>query len=230
MSDFTRWLRRKLVPPFNPLSETLSAYPPYLGLYPGDCDALLPGQAEANLAHLLAHRQERVEAVLQLLAARGVPPDGALGQGDPVPFLDRLWKWIEAEWPSIHSKGLARRDSCRNPRGDGAEKALSLVTDVGILLGEIVLVRRPAFGWALDLAPGNQGENGSVSQKQPVVLRAGNTPRGNVMFDPIGAAESMYVQCKSQSLFLLNDFAGAVMDILGGAKERAAAERERLTL
>jgi hypothetical protein len=224
------WLQRITGRPGDGLPALLKTYPPYLGPYPGDCDALLPGQAEANLAHLLAHRQERVEAVLELLAARGVPPDGALGQGDPVPFLDRLWKWIEAEWPLIHSKHLAKYDRCRNPRGDGAEKALSLVTDVGILLGEIVLVRKPAFGWALDLAPGNQGENGSDSQKQPVVFRAGKIPLGDVMFDPIGMAESMYVQCKSQSLFLLNEFAGAVMDILGGAEERAAAERERLAL
>jgi hypothetical protein len=226
----TTWFRRIIGDPDGVLPKLLTAYPPYLGPFPGNYDSLLPGQAEANLAHLLAHRHARVEAVLGLLAARGVPPDGALGQGDPVPFLDRLWKWIELEWPTIHSKRLAVYNACRNPGGDGADKALSLITDVGILLGEIVLARKPEFGWALDLAPGNQGENGSVSQRQPVVLRPGKIPIGDVMFDPIGIAEGVYIRCKSPTMYLLNDLARGVMYIVGGDEERAAAERERLAL
>jgi hypothetical protein len=222
-----KWLRQIVGRSEDGLPELLKTYPAYLGPFPGDSDGLLPGQAEANLAYLLAHRQARLEAVMGLLEARGVATEGALGQTDPRPFLERLWKWIEAEWPSIHSKRLAQSDACRNPRGDGAEKALSLVTDVGILLGEIVLARKPDFSWALDLAPGNQGENGSLSQKQPVVFRAGSLPVGDIMFDPVGGAEGVYARCKSPTLFLLNPLARAVMDVVGGAEERAAAERER---
>ena len=218
-----KWLQRIAGRSEDGLPALLKTYPPYLGPFPGDSDGLLPGQAEANLAYLLA----RVDAVLGLLEARGVATGGALGQDDPRLFLERLWKWIEAEWPGIHSPKLTRSRLCRNPRGDGPEKALSLVTDVGILLGEMVLARKPDFSWALDLAPGNQGENGSLSQKQPVVFRAGSLPVGDIMFDPVGMAETVYIQCKSSAIFLLNRMAGGVMDFVGGAKERAAAERER---
>ncbi len=203
------------------LAALLAAYPPYAIPHPGPGRALSLAQADANLAYLVAHRGKRLAAVRALLSECGVDMTDACGTGDPGPFLDRVWAWIRAEWPAIHDPLLARRDRWLGSRRAGEEIVYSLVADVAILLGEVVLSRRPDFGWALDLDPGNEGdEEGMVSQRRPCVIRPADDVVPAILYDPEDQVQGAYAYCTSAPYFWLNHLGQGVMDMLDGTHER----------
>ena len=216
------WLRRVTGGrPSGRLAALLATYPPYAIPHPGLGRALSLAQADANLAYLVTHREERLAAIGTLLSECGVDMTGAYGPGDPGPFLDRVWDWIKAEWPAIHDPVLARRDKWLNSRRTGKEIVYSLVMDVAILSGEVVLSRRPDFGWALDLDPQNEGdEDGMVSQRRPCVIRPADDVVPAILYDPEDQVQGAYAYCTSATYFWLNHLRQGVMDMIDGAHER----------
>ncbi len=216
------WLRRvaRGRPPGR-LAALLATYPPYAIPHPGPGWDLSLGHADTNLAYLVAHREERLAAVEALLSECRVDMAGAYGTGDPRPFLDRLWEWIKAEWPAIQDPELARQDRWLNSRRAGKEIVYSLITDVAILLGEVVISRRPDFGWALDLDPRNAGdEDGMVSQRRPCVIRPANDVMPIILYDPEDQVQGAYAYCTSVTYFWLNHLRQGAMDMIEGAHER----------
>ena len=222
----SNWLRRATHGrPRSRLAALLAAYPPYAIPHPGPGRTLSLAQADANLAYLVAHREERLAAVGALLSECGVDMAGACGTGDPGPFLDRLWEWIKAEWPAIHDPVLARQDRWLSSRRVGKEVAYSLVADIAILLGEVVLSRRSDFGWALDLDPHNEGDDeGMVSQRRPCVIRPADDVVPIILYDPEDQVQGAYAYCTSPSYFWLNHLRQGAMDMISGAHERCWGE------
>ncbi len=203
------------------LAGLLAAYPPYAVPHPGPGRGLSLAQAEANLAYLVAHRGERLAVVEALLSECGVGMEGAFGESDPGPFLDRVWAWIRAEWPAVHDPALAKQDRWLHSGRAGGEIVYSLVTDMAILMGEVVLSRRPDFGWALDLDPRNEGdEDGMVSQRRPCVIRPADAEVPAILYDPEGQVQGAYAFCTSPTYFWLNHLGQGAMDMIGGAHER----------
>jgi len=152
------WLRRWLgaSPPSSRLSALLAGYPPYAVPHAGPARELTLAQCRANLAYLLDQREQRLTALAALLGAFGVDLGAGLGAADPAALLDALEQWARAEWPSIRIAGIGDPERWQRSDKAGADIALSMLMDVAIVLGEIVVRRRADFAWQLDLDPANK--------------------------------------------------------------------------
>ena len=205
------------------LKGMLADYPPYRIPFPGLGRSLTIEQAGANLEHLLAHKAERLAAVRTLLAGSAIDLDAGLRAADPKPFLDALWQWTADEWPAIYDPALASPARYFDSRRDGADIAFSLVQDVALVLGEMVLVRRDDYGWALDLDPENRGAtegDGMRSWQRPVLLRPADAIVPMILFDMEDVVRTAYISCAKPGYRFERGLVQAVLDALSGAHER----------
>ncbi len=148
-------------------------YPPYRTPHPGDPRQLTLQQCEENLRYLLEQRPHRLQALAQLLQGFDIDLDAGLRAADVRPFLGELDRWASATWPALHTPSAARLVDPRvwlTAPKDGDNIVLSMLMDVGIALGEIVVARRAEFAWRLDLDPDNEAD-GMLSYRRPVVMR-----------------------------------------------------------
>lgn len=210
------------------LAQRLGSYPPYQAPFPGHPPALDLAQARANLDYLLAQRTERLANLDGLLADDGIDVRSGLTADDPSPLLDGLHHWAKTQWPGLHDRKLASTATWLRSSRDGPEIVYSLLMDVAILLGELIVRRRPRFVWSLDLDPEN-GPGGipgapddfMTSYKRPVVM----IPKGGPLLAPIildveDIVVMKYLQAKQPTSWLLNDFRRFVVDARNGAWER----------
>lgn len=200
----------------------LAGYPPYRIPHPGHGWTLTPAQAEANLSYLLDHKAERLRVVCRLLTEFGLDLDAALVAPDPKPFLDALWRWSIEEWPAVYDRRLATLDTWLNSTRDGPDIVLSVLMDVAIAQAELVLVRRPDYGWTLDLDPANKGEiegEGTKSWQRPVLLRPADRIVPALRFDLEGAVWNDYTRCTSSTYAMWNHMGQGVLDIISGTHE-----------
>lgn len=147
---------------------SLDGYPPYDAPHPGRALMLTPEQARENFDHFLAERQERLNALGSLLASFGLDLGKGLEASDPEPFLKSLQDWTVATWPGLYDPSLAKLEVWWNTRRRGREIVYSMLLDVGIALGEMVVRRRPDYAWTLDLDPDNKRDE-MDSYQRPVV-------------------------------------------------------------
>jgi hypothetical protein len=146
----------------------LRAYPPYDAPFRGPPSALTVEQAEANLQYLLTHNEQRLRDFSRFLGGVGVDVTDALNGGDVGPPLDTLHGWTKREFPKIHNPRIAKRSVWLASARTGPEIVYSLLMDIALLLGALVIARRPDFRWALDLDPDNVAD-GMDTVKRPVV-------------------------------------------------------------
>lgn len=205
------------------LPALLSAYPPYRIPHPGSGWSLTLPQAETNLAYLLDHKAERLGIVGDLLARFDLDLGAGLVAPNPKPFLDAVWRWTAQEWPSIYDPALATIGDWLNSPREGAHIVFSLVMDVAIALGEMVLVRRPDYGWALDLDPENRGDtedDSMLTWQRPVVMRPADEIVPAILLDSESAARSAYIYCSKPAYGVEIDLGRGVLDAISGAHER----------
>lgn len=226
------WLQRLVggkPPRGERLKGLLAGYPPYRIPHPGHGWTLTLARAEANLAYLLDHKAERLCIAGGLLAEFGLDLDAALAAPDPKPFLDALWRWSAEEWPAVYDRRLTTLDAWLNSTRDGRDIALSMLMDVAIALAEVVLVRRPDYGWALDFDPENKGETegeGMKSWQRPVLLRPADGIVPAFGFDFEGAVWNDYTRCISPSYKIDNHLSRNIMGIISGAHEQFWKEQK----
>lgn len=171
MPDWLARLTRRARPaPASALPQALAHYPPYVAPHAGPPGRLARAQADENLAHLLAHLDQRLAALSTLLHDFGIDPAPALAGADPGPLLDALHGWAQAEWRATHDAELAVLGRWLGSPRSGREIVFSLLLDVALLLGELVRRRDPRWEWALDLDPANR-RDGMPSAMRPVLLR-----------------------------------------------------------
>lgn len=161
------------------LPELLAAYPQYRAPHPGPPKALTRKQCDANLAYLLEQRPARLAAIGALVRHFGIDLAGGLAAADPRPLLQALHAWSRAEWPDIFVADLTRYED-GYPRWLASDKggrhiALSMLMDVAIVLGDIVVARRSDYAWRLDLEHGNRQ---MLSYRRPVVMSSARPERG----------------------------------------------------
>jgi hypothetical protein len=171
MPDWFARLTRRARPAPGALARALAHYPPYVAPHVGPPARWSRAQAEDNLAHLVAHVDERLQvlgALLRETADIDIAP--ALAGADAGPLLERLHAWANAEWRATHDPALAQFGRWRSSTRAGPEIVFSLLLDVALLLGELVRRRDPRWQWALDLDPANL-RDGMDSAMRPVLLR-----------------------------------------------------------
>lgn len=198
----------------------LQSYPPYEAPYRGPPSALTIMQAEANLQYLLTHKEQRLRDLSRFLGGMGVDITTALNGGDVGPALDALHVWAKREFPKIHDPEIAKRSVWLASTRTGREIVYSFLMDIALLLGELVITRRPDFRWGLDLDPDNVlDEMYSVKRCVVQIPKAEPFPAPIILdFEEIVVGQ--YWNARSPVFGLLNDLARPVKDAISGAYER----------
>jgi hypothetical protein len=158
--------------------EWLERYPPYEAPFPTRVQTL--EQAQANLEYLLAHRSQRLQHLSDFLAGFGVDVAGGSAAPDVQPLMLDLHRWTRREFPKVHDPRIAHREVWLASNRKGKEIVFSLLMDLALLCGELVVTRRPAYSWSLDLDPDN-GRDGMATFMRPVV----QLPKGDPFPAPI---------------------------------------------
>jgi hypothetical protein len=201
------------------LARQLRDYPAYAAPHPGPAATLTPADAQRNLEHLLAHRDARLLTLGALLAPWDIDIAAPLAGADPKPLLDALHRWAGAQWPALHDPAVATRERwLRSSRG-GAEIVYSMLMDIALLLGELIVRRRASYRWAIDLDEVN-GRDAMTSYLRPVleVPRSGDMP-SPVILDVEEIVVSRYLRPNDPGMKLMNLWARVVGEAVGGAHE-----------
>lgn len=200
-----------------PLGDQLRGYPPFTPLHLGT--TLSKAQAEANLAQLVAAIPERLHIAASFLQQAHVDPRSALAQEDPRPFLTALWSWGRLRWKTAPQPWRAVRSwrSWRESRRDGEDILLSLLCDIGVILGEIIRGFRPEYHWAM--VEGREERKMSY-YRQPVLKidapRPDCTPSYQV-FDIFDVVASSCAETERPGAGYQNEMAALVGEcVLGG--------------
>jgi hypothetical protein len=149
------------------LADLLHTYPPYVAPFVGEPRSWTLAQANANLAYLMEHKAERIETSRKLLREFAIEVPSDLAIEDPQPLLDALHAWAMREWPRVPDQASDHRTWTTSSRS-GPDIIFSLLMDLAILFGEMVIARRPHYAWAVDLDPHNDMD-GMESFLRPVV-------------------------------------------------------------
>lgn len=156
-----------------------------------------------------------------LLAAEDIEAKPALDGGDWRPLVDALHRWANARWPALHDPNIATEAAwLRSTRCDG-EIVYSMLMDVALLLGELIVRRHPAYRWDLDLDEVN-GRGGMRSYLRPVLqLPAYGAMPSAVVLDLEDIVVNRYLHPEHKSNQLLNEWARVVEDAVSGGYEAA---------
>ncbi len=154
-----RWLELTKYPVTDPaISRYMRGYPALRPPFPGPARNLNRAQAEENLHYLLDIRFERLDLLRGLLRqsdASAVWPD-RFSRDNIDPFIIALHQWAGEQWPALKArvKGdlLAR---WRAGERSGECIGFSVVADVVLVLGELILSLRPSLKWGIDRDPIN---------------------------------------------------------------------------
>jgi hypothetical protein len=209
------------------LVQQLSIYPPYRAPFAGPADRLSDGQAAANLQYLLEHREERLRILGGLLGEHGIDVHAGMQAQDIDPMLAELRQWAKAQWPEAYTPAIAKRANWHMTSRDGDEIIYSLLMDVAILLGELVIARRSHFSWQVDL---NRipGKDQMTSYKRVVV----GIPRSEVFPAPIvldveDTVVSEYLNVRSPLFGRFDDLTRSVSEAVKGKYEQFWMEEAR---
>ncbi len=212
------------------LQRLRECYPVYAAphAYRRDGQWLSLAQAQENLEYLQTQRPTRLRIVSDFLHTEaGVDVAAALAGGDPSALLDGLHRWSLHTFPALQKAEpqLARDEVWLASDRRGPEIVYSLLMDLALLLGELILISRPAFQWALDLDEGNLLD-GMDSVRRPVLRflptpgAAGDASMPPVQLDVEALVVHRYREPDSPSLQWMNGWAQLVQDARSGAYER----------
>ncbi|WP_271007462.1 hypothetical protein [Paucibacter sp. B51] len=212
------------------LQRLRERYPVYAAphAYRRDGQLLSLAQAQENLEYLRTQRPTRLGIVGDFLHTEaGVDVAVALAGAEPAALLDGLHRWSLRVFPALQKAApqLARDEVWLASDRRGPEIVYSLLMDLALLLGELILIRRPAFQWALDLDEGNLLD-GMDSVRRPVLqflptsTAAGDASMPPVQLDVEALVVHRYREPDSPSLQWMNGWAQLVQDARSGAYER----------
>ena len=200
------------------LAQQLRSYPAYAAPHAGPPSGWTLEQAQHNLRYLLEQREQRLATIGALLQHEGVDVQPALAGANAAPLLAALHRWALEQWPSIRRPQLVSRDAWLRSTRAGDDIAYSMLMDVAILLGELIVRRRPTIGWGLDLDEVN-GRDGMVSYLRPVLL----APRQGLAPEPLDLEAIVVGRLRnidSPAEALVDNWAQVVSDAASGAYER----------
>jgi hypothetical protein len=174
-------------------------------------------QAHENLAHLMSHKPERLAGLARFLDPVGIDIRPALDGGPWEPTVQALHQWANAQWPALHDPRHASTAHWLASLRQGEDIVYSLLLDVALLLGELVVQRHPGFRWDLDLDPQN-GRDDMTSYRRVVLLQgapASSLPQ--VELDVEAVVVAHYQRPTSSVNWLRNEWAALVSDAVSGA-------------
>jgi hypothetical protein len=200
------------------LARRLRSYPAYTAPHAGPPSGWTREQAQDNLQYLLDHRDQRLATLSALLQHEGIQVQPALAGGDAAALLAALQRWALEQWPLIRKPHLTHRDAWLRSTRAGDDIAYSMLMDLAILLGELIVRRRPSIHWGLDLDEIN-GRDGMVSFMRPVLL----APRPGLAPEPLDVEAIVVGRLRnidSPTEALVDNWAQLFNQAVSGAYER----------
>jgi hypothetical protein len=200
------------------LAQQLLSYPAYAAPHAGPPSGWTREQAQDNLQYLLDHREQRLAAIGALLQREGIDVQPALAGGDAAPLLAALQRWALEQWPRIRRPQFTSRDAWLRSTRAGDDIAYSMLMDLAILVGELIVRRRPSIQWGLDLDEVN-GRDGMVTFMRPVLL----APRQGLAPEPLDVEAIVVGRLRnidSPTEALVDNWAQLFNQAVSGAYER----------
>jgi hypothetical protein len=177
-------------------------------------------QAQANLGYLLAHREARLSHLTRFLSGFNVEVAAALRGGPFEAPLNALHEWTKQEFPRIYDPQLAKREVWVESSRTGAEIVYSLMMDIALLLGELVVTRRQEYSWSLDLDPDNEADQMTSHKRAVVQLPKGEPFPAPIIFDFEAIVVSHFFNVSFPDFGLIDMPGQQVRDAISGAYER----------
>jgi len=201
------------------LATLLKDYPPYEIPFPGPARLLTEEQAWQNLHYLLENRKQRIVHLKSLLAHWHIHLDKIVKQGDYQTLVEELYQWGGEYWKAVYKPKLATNEAWKSTTRRGDQVVYSMLMDVAILLGEIVVNRRPSYHWTIDVDPDNVNDE-MPTVKRPVLQVA----RNDVIPSPItldveALVVDRYLKPDSTILRLRNIWLESINDAIKGLHE-----------
>jgi hypothetical protein len=198
----------------------LNSYPPYQAPFRGPASALMLAQANANLQYLLTHSEQRVNDLARFLSRVDVDFTGALRGGEVGPPLEALHVWLKREFPKLHDPAIAKRSVWLASTREGREIVYSLLMDIALLLGALVIARKPEYRWALDLDPDNVADEMDTVKRPVVQIPKADPFPAPIILDFEASVVHQYRTARSPIFGLTNDLGRQVTEAISGACER----------
>lgn len=197
------------------LDSILSQYPANTPPHPGPAKRVSAEQAEENLAHFMATRDQRLRVLAAVMGDCGFDIAPILDpSGDPAPVYGALTDWLRSvlpprdRLPGTNTINAPTADYIASDRSDG-DILYSFVADLALLEGEAIIRRRPEWGW--DIA-GEPEDAGADEFRRVALIRPANPPHLRIAIDlELGVLSLIYTLARPDK------GAGYVLgDVLGG--------------
>lgn len=203
------------------LARRLQGYPAWALPYPGVPER--PEEQQANLQYWLQHRDERLAALQAFFAEDlpgGVLAAGLQAGGDWRAASSALHLWMNAHVEALPRGKFTSRNGWMHSKRAGDEAVYSLLLDIGLYLGELIIRHRPGYQWTIDADPIR------ASQDLPTLGRVvleGPRPPGHelpLILDPEDVAVGHYLHGDNPADRIIDNWTGLVADAISGAYER----------
>ena len=159
------------------LADRLVDYPPFGDIHVGAPEDLREAQARANFDNFIARRLERLDVLSALLKTFELDLEAGLTASDHGAFLNQIDHWAAEHWKSVPATGKQlRRDYWQRSDRSGGDIVYSMLRDVALLFGEMIIRRREGTFWGLDSSL-NSAKDGA-GFRRPVVLGLANPATG----------------------------------------------------
>ena len=201
------------------LATQLAHYPAYIAPHTANHVSLSNAQALENLAYLHNNKAQRLNAFQSLLILHDINIKPIL-QGDHYdPIVESLYRWAQQEWAQAAPSSVATRSAWRNTNRQDEQIIYSLVMDCAIALGELIILHRPDFSWAVDLDPQNVKDQ--MPSAHRVVLQAPSLlyPEQTVLIDCEELAVAMLLNPTSAANRAINLWQRVCAEAISGATQ-----------
>lgn len=148
------------------LKHRLEAYEPYAMPFPGTARRLTIEQCEHNLRYLLDNRTHRQAVLCDLLRHWNID---IYDRTNVEALLTSMDSWAVREWPAAFERALGDSSIWHRSPKDGRHIVYSMLMDIAILLGELIIERAPSCRWGLDLTEDSR-DTPMESYKRPALL------------------------------------------------------------
>ncbi len=152
------------------LVDKLDDYPPLQLPHSGPPAELSDQQVAENFDYMIAALPQRLEHLKQLVTGYEISWPSSFTGTDTQAFVIALHRWAGENWSTVGARIKSDAPQrWRNGERSGNCIGFSVVSDVALTLGELIIAQRPSLAWGMDQDPQNRKEE-MVSVNRLVLL------------------------------------------------------------
>ena len=237
LDGIKRFLSRKSSPPASDgdseisraLLQRLQSYPAIQLPHTGEAIELKPDAVDENFTYWQRILPERLILIRGLLSEYGINWPQELDTCEYNELLTQTREWARKHWPVLAT--LVKSDAIT--RWQEQQKSadcivFTLVSDVSLLLGELIIAKRPSFKWGIDTDEKNRDDAmGSVNNLVLLSHWASN-PNTQVEIFIEGTVVVSVLHPNDSSERLLNNWLYLVDNAISGGYEGNSSKESQV--